>query len=173
MKILNLNEYSTQKVGCLMLNFHVSNWSNFTSIIKVEDIYLDESDEIEDYGLEKTPHSTILYGLHEYDGIIVDIKNSIPKLEYFDDVFRGNISIFESEKYDIVKFEIESNKLKDLNLKLKETFKNIDNFDYKPHMTIAFVKKGSGKNYIKDIKKIPMFPTEFIYSDYFHNKTAL
>lgn len=177
--ILKFNEYENDdeiKIGCLMLYFYFSNWYEYIrNLIKEEDLYLTEDeDDINNYGYENEPHCTILYGFHEYKNIKEDIKKYLPELEYFDDIFKGNISIFESADYDVVKFEIYSQKLINLNNTLRENFDYSNDFpEYKPHMTIAYVKKGKGKNYTKELEKVPIFGKDYIYSDNEYNKNIL
>lgn len=164
------------KFGCLMVNFAFTNWSDFIRRqVKPEDIYTEEEDELNHYGYEDESHCTVLFGFHHYDGIIEDIKKFLFPLEEIIDIWRGDISIFENEKYDVVKFELSSDKLTQMHNTLKQNFKNSDEHpEYKPHMTIAYVQKGKGINYAKDnLVKVPLFPSEFIYSDPDHNKTLI
>ena len=89
-------------------------------------------------GRENEIHVTVLYGLHTND--VKDIEEV--KAEPFK-ITLGKISKFESEEYDVLKIEVQSPKLHQLNKKLKE-FEYTSKFDkYVPHCTIAYVKKGS------------------------------
>lgn len=179
--ILKFNDYKKNedepKLGCLMLYFAFSDWSQFIrKMIKEEDIYSNEdedTDKVNNYGFENEAHCTVLFGFHHYEGIVQKIKEYLPELEYIDDIMRGNITLFEQEKYDVIKFDLHSEKLKDLNEKFKENFEYTNEFlDYKPHMTIAYVKKGEGAKYFKEnLKQIPLFPNKFVYSDHEHNQT--
>ena len=75
----------------------------------------------------------------------------------------SGISLFENPEFDVVKLEVNKTP------KLEEIYKNLSEFpnsnqfpDYKPHITIAYVKKGLGQKYvdpnykyqIKNISKI-------------------
>lgn len=131
--------------GCVMIDVPVSNWNEIISSIDKEDLY-----EVpgENYGLQERPHLTLLYGLHEE--VTPDQVKSI-----FDN-FKGDIEIeidgidiFENKDFDVVKFNIKSTKsLKELNSKLSQLPNSNEYPDYKPHITIAYVKKGMGKKYI-------------------------
>lgn len=176
LKFDNYKEQEEPKIGCLMLYFAFSNWDEFIrKLVKEQDIYLDDEDPKNDYGYEDEPHCTILYGFHHYDGIVEDIKKHLPDLEELDDIVRGNITIFEQEKYDVIKFDIHSEKLKELNKKMCENFEYTNEHpDYHPHMTIAYVKKGEGAKYIQEnIKQVPLFGDKYIYSDHEYNKTEI
>jgi 2'-5' RNA ligase len=171
-KILKFGQIEDTKIGCLMLYFSFSNWKEFVrNLIKEEDIYDDEEN---DFGYEDEPHCTILYGLHHYDSIVEDIKPYLPKLEDINDIIRAAITIFETEEYDVVKFDIVSEKLKDLDKTLMDNFEYTNEYDYHPHMTIAYVKKGEGTKYIqKDIEQVPLFGDRYIYSDDEYNKIEI
>jgi len=164
------------KLGCLMLYFNFTNWSEFIrNLISEEDIYISNDDEdINNYGYENEPHCTILYGFHHYNNIVNDIKIYLPKLEDLDDILRCDITSFEQEEYDVIKFDIKSEKLTNLNNKLCENFNYSNDYVYHPHITIAYVKKGTASKYIKtNLKQIPLFGDKYIYSDDEYNKTEI
>jgi 2'-5' RNA ligase len=139
-----LNEDVKYKLGCVMLEVPVSNWEEIISSISQEDIYEIEG---ENYGVQKNPHVTILYGLH--DEVTLDQVKSV-----FED-FKGGIDIsiegigtFENKDFDVVKFNVLKNEsLKILNDRLSELPNTNEYPEYIPHITIAYVKKGSGKKY--------------------------
>jgi len=177
LKFDNYMEDDKPKLGCLMLYFSFSNWIEFIRrMIPEEDIYTSQDDDdTNDYGYEDEAHCTILYGFHHYDGIAKDIKTYLPKLEDIDDIMRGDITIFEQDEYDVVKFDIHSDKLRELNKTMCFRFEYTNNHpDYHAHMTIAYVKKGMGGKYVKDnLKEVPLFGSKYIYSDHEHNKTNI
>lgn len=113
--------------------------------IKPEDIYNDDSNK---FGLELSPHVTILYGLKnekDYSELVKYFKNK-PEIKFT----IGEISLFENnESYDVLKFNIISSDLVKYNSYVKENFDCDITFpNYQPHLTIAYVKKGSGKKYL-------------------------
>lgn len=102
--------------------------------------------DLADKGIEDKPHITIKYGLHtENKGLVESIANSFPGPVK---VTLGDISLFETPEYDVVKIDVESPELHRLNramCKLSHT----DTFPgYKPHLTLAYVKPGMGQKYV-------------------------
>jgi 2'-5' RNA ligase len=76
-----------------------------------------------------------------------------------------NITHFETPDYDVVKFDVKSKDLVKLNKLLTDSFEFTTDYpDYHPHMTIAYVKKGTGKKYNTNQKEIDMSGKELIYS---------
>jgi len=143
-----------REFGCLMINFDDTPWSNFLNeFIDREDIY---DDETHDYGLEHEPHVTVLYGLHDDEFDYGDLKQMLPKLNDIT-ISLKNISFFTGDKYDVVKFNINSKDLITLNKQITEKFPYSTDFPiYHPHTTIAYVKKGTGYKYIDPKKEIVM-----------------
>lgn len=96
------------------------------------------------YGRETDTHVTVKWGLHTDDVEEVrELLENFPKFE----VKIGKVSLFESkdtkEDYEVVKIEIVSPELRRLNKKISETFEVTDTHkEYKPHMTLCYVKKG-------------------------------
>ena len=150
MKIKNyiqfIKESSGYEYGCVMVEVPVSNWNEITSYINPEDVYTGDDDT---HGIQENPHVTILYGLHKevtpemvksvFEGFTKDINIEV-----------NGIDIFENKDYDVVKFNVNPDgALQELHDKLSE-FPNSNSFpDYKPHITIAYVKSGTGKKYVK------------------------
>lgn len=131
--------------GCLMLFLEVPIWEKIVSVINPEDVY-DEPG----YGIEKEPHVTILYGFHDEvsaEDTFKLFKENMP-IKPIDIGVKG-ISIFENPKFDVVKFDVNSPELTKLNNVMK-SLPHTDTFkEYHPHITIAYVKPGEGKKYVK------------------------
>ncbi len=122
------------------------------------------------YGREEHPHVTVLYGLitENFDAVKdLLLHFGQPWIE-FDD----KTSIFEPEgnDYDVVKVDVISSGLEKMNDALWKDFEvKTDHPDYKPHLTIAYVKKGTGKKYDGlPVKLKKMRVTELEFSD--HNR---
>jgi len=150
---------NNQFTGCLMAFADINNWDVVTSMININDVYNEPG-----YGIEDEPHVTVLYGLNnnitseEVFELIKKNKNLSPiKLS------TNKISIFENEDFDVVKFDIDSDRMIELNKLLinKLSYKS-DYPDYHPHMTIAYVKKGCGKKYVKDFEKKYAFYSKYL-----------
>ena len=103
-------------------------------------------DEEPGFGRESNVHITVKFGLHtdspeEVEKVVTGFGRFKVKL--------GEISQFEGEKYDVLKIDVESARLHELNGLIADSVECTDTFPvYKPHMTIAYVKKGKGKKFL-------------------------
>lgn len=130
--------------GCVMLYPKIDDWKNIISMINEEDVYKPED---KTYGIEKSPHITLLYGLHK-DVSKEDVKDAIDKFKGKEISIKvDGVGIFENEEFDVVKLNIIGN-LDDINKELCKLPHTNDYPDYKPHMTISYVNKGTSKKYI-------------------------
>ena len=148
--------------NCLMLKFDISNWGSMVNnLIDKEDVFLTEE---EGYGIETQPHVTVLFGIHDYVPL-EDVKKFLTPIKFIK-CKTNTISIFENENFDVVKFDIEGNYLHQMNEKLREGVDYTTSHpEYHPHMTIAYVKPGTGKKYKKKLSKpLVITPTAYIYS---------
>jgi 2'-5' RNA ligase len=159
-KLFMESKNRTYDYGCVMVYLDISNWERIISNIDENDLYKPED---EHYGRETEPHLTLLYGLHkevtkeEISTIFKDTKSTDFKIQI------DGISIFENDEFDVVKMDIKLNdKLTHYNSELSKLPNSNSYKDYKPHITMAYVKKGLGKKYIdpdykytfKDVSKI-------------------
>lgn len=138
------------------------------SLIDDEDVY-----DAEGFGRENEPHVTVLFGLHadEADEVQKVLKGSHPV-----DLTLGATSIFEGERYDVVKLTVDSEGLKDLNSKLTQNCEHTQiHPTYIPHCTLAYVKKGTGKKYTgcKDLAGTKVKIHEVLFSDRNRIKTKI
>ena len=145
--ILEKTENQSYSSGCLMGFFD----EPFKKIkINNDDLYDNDDNE---YGEELEYHVTILYGL---DDKKVN-EDELCKLMYLincPEIKTNEISLFENEKYDVVKFEVESEDLTILNKMICSMFPYKSDFpDYKAHQTIAYCISGKGKSYIEKFDK--------------------
>jgi hypothetical protein len=118
--------------------------SDLGNKIPDSELYTEPNDT--SYGREQEPHVTVRYGLATDNPADIKPLSELPPMK----AKLGKVSIFETDKYDVVKAEVISDALISANKKVGElvdlpgeTFK-----DYQPHATIAYVKKGEGKKYI-------------------------
>lgn len=169
MKLTDLiNEEKTRKneYGCVMAFFKCPLMNKIHDAIDEAHVYYDPEDD--SYGLEDEPHVTLLYGLH--DGVTIDdVKEKLKGIE-IKDCIAYNASLFENEKYDVLKFDIRYPTkggafLSKANNKLKELPFTSNFPDYHPHMTIGYLKPGKGKKYIKNLKDAEL-PIRFEYLVY-------
>ena len=153
MKIKNyiqfIKESSGYEYGCVMVEVPVSNWDEIISYINPDDVYSGGDDT---HGIQEKPHLTLLYPIFEYVKYeqVKSVLQSILDKEIFIEI--DSIDIFENDKFDVVKFNVKNNDyLNKIHNELKIKIPNDDKFDiYKPHITIAYTKKGMGKKYKKN-----------------------
>lgn len=112
------------------------------SLIKKEDLAED--------GYETEPHITVKFGLHTND--VADVSQILAGEKPFEAKL-GKTSIFPASEngnnYDVVKIDIESAELHRLNKLIADNTDVTDSHPtYKPHLTLAYVKAGTGKNYV-------------------------
>jgi len=166
-KLLLEGDGDTYDYGCVMLklDFSDKDWKKVQDLIDDEDVYTKDGDI--GYGREDAPHTTILYGLHDDipDSDIESIVNDIDRFE----INLAKIDIFENDDFDVVKFSViglAKKRLSELNDKFSELPHTNTYPDYKPHVTIAYVKSGTGKKYVKTLGKdsISTVPTKVRYS---------
>lgn len=154
--------------GCLMMETDIDNWKEYhTAGIDKDDVYIKPHDK--SYRLETQPHVTVVYGFHE-DEIDEETIGSVVKQNMKPiTVPVDEVDIFEGDEYDVVKYNIpvtkELQEYRDLFMK----FPNTQSFpEYKPHMTIAYVKPGTGKKYKRKLREpFNVTFTKGVYS--FHN----
>lgn len=153
------------KYGCVMvfLDFDKSDWEKMQDIIDDEDLYEPKGES--GFGKEHDIHVTILYGLHK-DVDDKDIAEEINKIK-MPEIKLGKVSSFENDRFDVLKFDVESEDLTKLNEKFKKFPYTSDFPKYHPHCTIAYVKKGLAKKYIDKLNKadkIEVQPDKIVYS---------
>jgi len=148
--------------GCVMLYAKVPDWEERISYIKKEDIY---DDELNDYGLEDTPHCTLLFGIHLNETDPFDVKQVMTTFMPVKSLITY-MSTFNNPIYDVVKYDVPVNyQLRKYHEILKKTFPNTQDFpDYHPHMTIAYVLPGTGKKYTQTVKAFQVVFNKAVYS---------
>lgn len=169
MKYLKLYESFIYEDGCLMLELsdHLD-WNSILSKIEEEDIYNNEdglSKSQIPYGLQKNPHITLLYPIEDTNYSIIKkvIDENLPN-SYKEGINLKirSVEVFKSNDYDILHFKIQTNDTLEKFVKsLKSVIPNkCKHKIYKPHITIAYLKKGTADKYIKkESIKINMIDT--------------
>ncbi|MGL5691938.1 MAG: hypothetical protein ACRDD8_14110 [Bacteroidales bacterium] len=146
--------------GCIMADYDCDLHAEMIKEIAECDLYKEGDDG---YGIEDNAHVTILYGLHD-NVTLDDVKAYLKPLSNIPTVITG-MSLFENEKFDVLKFDVVS---KNLDIMFEDISENLDNtytYDkYTPHMTIAYLKKGTAKKYIKQISEITIKPYRYTMS---------
>lgn len=158
--------------GCVMLFLDFPEMENIHKKIKQEDLYTEEKG----FGIEKDSHTTLLYGLHHDELTREDEEKIFTIVSKFDldKIKLYNVSLFENDKYDVLKFDVKSddNILNKINKKLTKQFPYSNDYpDYHPHCTIAYIKSGKGKYYVDKFKdkEFTLKGTKIVYSKPFKN----
>ncbi len=116
---------------------------------KIKD-YIKEipGEDLAEEGREDEIHVTIKYGLHSDDSMrLRDILRGIGPVT----ITLGCVSVFEHEEQDVLKIDVYGADLFNLNRLISESVANTETWPtYKPHLTLAYLKKGKGKKYAND-----------------------
>lgn len=172
-KRIRMDEGQDKKIeyGALMLNVAIPKWKEITDMIDKGDIY-----DKPTFGIEHEPHVTILYGFHkevtakEIEDLLKEKHDPTEKIKL--DLI--GISHFETPNYDVVKFDVKSEKLTELNKLMKKLPYTSDYPDYHPHLTISYVKKGTGKKYDEKFdENVELASNNIVYSTVKGSKTTI
>ena len=106
---------------------------------------------------EDTPHITVRYGLHDTPGLADHVTKILGNTGPITATV-GNLSIFQvtkpnGDKFDVLKLTVRSLDLKALNTTLG-LLPNHQDFEYDPHITIAYLKAGIGSKYLSLTNKL-------------------
>lgn len=161
-ELLKEEKKAKYEKACTMvyLNVNKTKWKEIQDIIKDEDLYIGTEKDGDMYGREMEQHITVLYGtdLDVEDWYIEELISKFTK----PDIKFKSISMFETKNgYDVIKFDIESEKLTKYNKMLKTLPYTSDFPTYKPHCTVAYVLAGKGKEYIKKLKHFKITDEDF------------
>lgn len=154
------NEY-----GCVMIYLDADKkaWDAVQAEIADEDLYNPKDDP--SFGKENDPHVTVLFGLHN-DIPDSDIEEEINKIKTPSLSFSG-ISTFTNPLFDVLKFDVISDDMHELNKRFTKYPHTTDFPVYHPHVTLAYVKAGKGKKYVTTLNKLPeveVIPASIVYS---------
>ena len=153
----------TFEYGCAMVYFDFPDMHQIHEMIVPEDVYLEEGDR--SFGLEDEPHTTLLFGLHSNDLADEEVLSKC-KSKPVGQIKLHNASLFENEKYDVLKFDAHNPVLHEINAELVKLPHTTSFPDYHPHSTIAYIKKGQGRKYadLLEGKEFTVHPNKIVYS---------
>lgn len=133
-------------------------------------------DHLADDGRETDPHVTVRYGLHTSEAADVQrVLAGEPPITFK----LGKSSFFAAtaeRPSDVVKIDVESEDLTRLNAKLRDELPNTQTHaGYEPHLTLAYVKPGMGKQYesLDDCEGIAFTLDRLTFSDREGRKTVI
>lgn len=101
-------------------------------------------------GRDLSPHITV------QNGIISESAEDIEKILFASEpigIKLGGISIFRNpdRPYDVLKIDVVSSSLHSLNSEIRQSLDVNDPFGpYNPHLTLAYLKRGTGDRYVGD-----------------------
>jgi len=99
-------------------------------------------DHSDRYGREADPHVTCKYGLHETQPS-GELLRIIEETQPFEIEVMG-CSLFESSPdYDVLKLDVESEALRQLNARLSQLPNSDEHDTYNPHLTVCYITKGT------------------------------
>jgi len=152
----------------------------FSESIPKEDLYVEEDEEGKaihgddwKYGVEDDPHITVKWGILTKD---VDEIKELLKDESGGEVNLGKIDTFENEDYDVLKVNIDSKTLRKINKIISDNVENHDSHPtYNPHITLAYLKTGKGKDYKSNnkFKGVSFEFDEVVFEDYDDKATTI
>lgn len=162
---------TTYDYGCAMLYFEFPEMTELHKQINKDDVFVDPKDST--FGLETEPHCTLLYGLH--DDVTVETVTEIIKKSSFGKCTISGASLFENDKFDVLKYDVDGSGLHDCNAELSKLPHTTDYPDYHPHMTVAYLKNGMGKKYMEklDNTEKELKPKYIVYSHPNGKKTKI
>jgi 2'-5' RNA ligase len=137
--------------GAVMAATWPEGWEDILSSIDRHDLYCGDDGT---YGLETEPHVTVLYGLHKevHEDLVCRMCQA------FEGPVQAEVtglSTFDNDDYDVLKLDVESDALRKLNKGFKGLPYTTEYEDYNPHMTIAYLKKGTAEKYDDLDKHVP------------------
>jgi 2'-5' RNA ligase/phage portal protein BeeE len=136
-----------------------------------------DKEDLSDKGREEIPHITVKYGIHTQDA--TEVRNLVQGFGPIK-VRLGKTSLFTQDDtdqdYEVVKIGIVSQDLRRLNKLISDNLDCTDTHPkYNPHITLAYVKVGTGVNYKgwKDLEGKELTLNSLVFSDKEGNLTRI
>ena len=160
---------STQIMVPYLLSNEILRWGD--DHISDELLYADPENPI--FGREDEPHVTAIYGLH------TDHPEEVQRIVEDVDAFEirlGKVSIFTMcSKFDVIKIEVDSPALHKLNFMLRQLPNTQYYSTFRPHITIAYLKKGAGQELVGDTTFLNRYwvPKSVVFSSRNNTRTII
>lgn len=156
-----------RKYAFLMIDYKTPSFiKKLQDIIPKKELYFGDDGEDNDYGIEDNSHVTLAPCL-DSNVDLEKLKTLLSPLNEYKCIL-NNISIFENEKYDVLKADVKCPNMHKTYEKIKDNFElHSDYKEYHPHMTIAYLKPSLGEKYKKKMldKIEELTPTNFNFSN--------
>jgi len=133
--------------------------------IDQDDLYTEPDNNY--YGIEHESHVTLAFNL-DNNIDLEQLKKHLMDISQYDALLT-DVSVFESEKYDILICNVKSDAMTTTHNELVKVFKVEDPFNsYILHMTIAHMKNGRANRYLRKQIKTPilMKAKNFLFSNF-------
>lgn len=157
----------TRTYAFLMIDYEMPDFiKDLQNKLDDEELFVKKEDD--SYGKESECHVTVVPCLNN-DVDLKELKRELEDISKYD-VVLTDVSKFENEEFDVLKCSAKSMNLFDTNKRIKEKFETHSEFgdDYKPHMTIAYMRHGMADKYLLNTlpKLIVVKPICFHFSYY-------
>jgi len=115
-----------------------------------------DKEDLAEKGIEADPHVTVAYGLETDD--VRQIEH-IAAQEGPVPLWMIGLSLFSSPEHDVLKIEVQSAALNRLRTAVLSAIPNTQTYDeYVPHVTVAYLKPGTGEKYVNADSQITREP---------------
>jgi len=133
-------------------------WSD--EYINENDIFFDLNNNF--YGREDEPHVTLLYGLHTHDPLCVEqlISNQQP----FEITLQEFFLFDDNNSFNVLAIKLDTPELYELNGKIRGNLDYTNRYNYVPHITIAYLKKGRYVPMDNPFKRHKFLADNFVFS---------
>jgi hypothetical protein len=119
-------------------------------VVSDDDLYHDPEDPT--FGREDEMHCTVLYGIHDKRSVAT--RQILKRVKPFE-IKLGTITAFTrpEKPFDVLKVDVTGSELHRLHDLLRDNLEVTESYpDYKPHVTIAYLKKGKAEPLIGNDK---------------------
>ena len=119
-----------------------------------------DKEDLHENGRDDQPHITIKYGLITDDySLIRECLNG----QTAGKAYMGKLSLFENDEYDVLKVTCSGSALHRLHKALNQLPHEDSFLKYNPHAMIAYLKKGTGKKYLRKFTIDKYFEFDTMY----------